>query len=142
MATVASSPASAIPLAAPDQERAAPTSHRIIALDFVRGAALFGILLMNITAFGMVGQAYGDPTVAGGAEGANLWSWIITQVGFEGTQRGLFSILFGAGVILFTSRLEAAGRSDTADIYFRRNMWLVGFGLLNGFLLLWSGDIL
>jgi uncharacterized membrane protein YeiB len=36
--------------------------------------------------------------------------------------------LFGAGVMLLTSRLEAAGRSDVADIYLRRNMWLVLFG--------------
>jgi uncharacterized protein len=132
-------------LAAPAPEVAAdkplPNTNRILALDFVRGAALFGILLMNITGMGLP-EAYGNPTNAGGAEGANLWAWIITQVGFEGTQRGLFSILFGAGVILFTSRLEAAGRADSADIYFRRNLWLIAFGCVNSFLLLWTGDIL
>ena len=136
-------------LATPDQEmvaavhhdHAAPTSRRIETLDVVRGVALFGILLMNITGFG-IPASYSNPTNWGGAEGANLWSWIITQVGFEGTQRGLFSILFGAGVILFTARLEAAGRTDTADIYFRRNLLLVGFGLFNAFILLWGGDIL
>ena len=88
---------------------AAPTAQRIEALDFVRGVALFGILLMNITGFGLP-DAYVNPTNAGGAEGANLWVWIVTQMGFEGTQRALFSMLFGASVILFTSRLEAAGR--------------------------------
>ena len=121
---------------------AAPQSDRIEALDFVRGVALFGILLMNITSFGLIGQAYIDPTVMGGAEGADLWAWIVAQVGFEGTQRALFSILFGAGVILFTSRLEAAGRADSADLYFRRNLWLIVFGCFNGFILLWYGDIL
>jgi len=127
--------------ATPDMDRAGPTRERIVALDFVRGAALFGILLMNITGFGLP-SAYSNPLNAGGAEGANLWSWIVIQVFFEGTQRGLFSMLFGAGVILFTSRLEAKGRSDAADIFMRRNMWLIGFGMLNGFILLWSGDIL
>ena len=120
---------------------ATPGAQRIEALDFVRGAALFGILLMNIVGMGL-GPAYDDPTVAGGATGINLWTWIVTSVGFEGTQRALFSMLFGAGVILFTARLEAAGRTDIADIYFRRNMWLIGFGLANAFLLLWVGDIL
>ena len=122
-------------------EPATPVSQRIEALDFVRGAALFGILLMNITGFGLP-HAYGNPQNAGGAEGANLWAWTITNVGFEGTQRGLFSLLFGAGVILLTSRLEAARRKDAADIYFRRNLWLIGFGLVNSFIFLWYGDIL
>src|SRR5207237_7115839 len=49
---------------------------------------------------------------------------------------------FGASVILFTSRLEVQGRSDTADIYVRRNLWLVGFGMINAFALIWHGDIL
>lgn len=127
--------------ATPDMVRPAPTSVRIEALDFVRGAALFGILLMNITGMGLP-HAYSNPAVAGGAEGPNLWAWMVTTVGFEGTQRALFSLLFGAGVILFTTRLEQAGRSDAADIYFRRNLWLVAFGCVNSFLLLWTGDIL
>ncbi|HEX8216847.1 MAG TPA: DUF418 domain-containing protein [Allosphingosinicella sp.] len=120
---------------------AAPAPARIEALDVVRGAALFGILLMNITGFGLPG-AYFNPNNAGGAEGANLWAWMITMIGFEGTQRALFSMLFGASVILLTARLEAAGRADAADIYFRRNLWLVGFGLVNSFVFLWDGDIL
>jgi len=131
----------AIAQSTPDQPSARPTKDRIVAIDFVRGAALFGILLMNITSFGLP-HAYSNPVNAGGAEGLNLLSWMIIQIGFEGTQRGLFSILFGAGIILFTSRLEAKGRNDVADIYTRRNLWLAGFGLVNGFIFLWSGDIL
>jgi uncharacterized protein len=72
----------------------------------------------------------------GGDTGINLWTWFIVNVGFEGTQRGLFSILFGAGVILFTSR------PDSTDAYFRRNLWLIAFGLFNAWVLLWGGDIL
>jgi uncharacterized protein len=127
--------------AASPPERPVPTARRIEALDVVRGVALFGILLMNITGFGLP-DAYINPTNSGGATGANLWAWIITQMGFEGTQRGLFSLLFGASVILLTSRLEASGRADAADIYFRRNLWLIGFGLINAFIFLWYGDIL
>jgi uncharacterized protein len=140
MATIAADSAD-IPLAATGGDAAAPTAARIEALDFVRGVALFGILLMNITGFGLP-DAYTNPTNAGGATGANLWAWTITQVGFEGTQRALFSILFGASTILLTARLEAAGRTDAADIYYRRNLWLIGFGFVNAFLFLWWGDIL
>ena len=123
------------------REAAAPTGDRIEALDFVRGVALFGILLMNIVDFGLP-DAYTNPQNSGGATGANLLAWIVTQIGFEGTQRALFSMLFGASAILFTARLEAAGRPDAADLYVRRNLWLVGFGMINAFLLIWYGDIL
>lgn len=120
---------------------AAPSARRIEALDFVRGVALCGILLMNIVDFGLP-DAYTNPQNSGGATGINLTTWIITEIGFEGTQRAVFSMLFGASVILFTSRLEAQGRTDAADIYMRRNLWLIGFGMINAFLLLWHGDIL
>lgn len=122
----------------------APTQakERIASLDVIRGVAVFGILLMNITAFGMPLQAYSDPTVYGGAEGANLWAWIINAMLFEGTQRALFTLLFGAGVILFTERMEASQRPNATDLYFRRNLWLVVFGIVHGFLLLWFGEIL
>lgn len=114
---------------------AAPTGRRLESLDFIRGCALFGILIMNIVGMGL-GPAYDNPTVMGGDTGVNLWTWFVVNVGFEGTQRGLFSILFGAGVILFTSR------ADSTDAYFRRNLWLIAFGLFNAWILLWGGDIL
>ena len=136
---VMAAPLPPAPPARPDG--AAPTGERIEALDFVRGVALFGILLMNITAFGLA-DAYVNPRNSGGAEGANLLAWIVTQIGFEGTQRALFSMLFGASTILFLARLEAAGRADAADLYVRRNLWLVAFGMVNAFLLVWYGDIL
>jgi uncharacterized protein len=90
---------------------------------------------MNIVGMGL-GPAYDNPTVLGGDKGVDLWTWFVVNVTFEGTQRGLFSILFGAGVILFTSR------PDSTDAYFRRNLWLIAFGLFNAWVLLWGGDIL
>ena len=51
-------------------------------------------------------------------------------------------MLFGASVILFAARLEASGRTDVGDIYYRRNLWLIGFGMVNAFIFLWYGDIL
>lgn len=119
----------------------APAAKRLESLDFVRGCALFGILLMNIVGMGL-GAAYDNPTVAGGDTGVNLWTWLVINIGFEGTQRALFSMLFGAGVILLSSRLEAKGRPDSADIFFRRNLWLLAFGLVNSWVLLFVGDIL
>jgi uncharacterized protein len=125
----------------PMHEQPRPTADRIEALDFLRGVALFGILLMNINGAGLT-DAYYDPTNWGGATGVDLWAWIIAQVGFEGTQRGLFSILFGAGILLFTDRLEAKGRDDAGPLWIRRMLILAVFGMINAFLLLWPGDIL
>lgn len=119
----------------------APVRERLTHIDMIRGVALFGILLMNVTSFGLP-SSYSDPTIWGGATGANFWAWAVIQVFFEGTQRGMFSMLFGAGLILLTSRLEASGRTDTADIYYRRNLWLIGFGVIHSYLLLWTGEIL
>src|SRR5918993_4650176 len=117
-------------------------NERILSLDILRGFVLCGILLMNITGFGLWG-AYEDPTVAGGADGWNLRSWEITTMFFEGTMRGLFSLLFGVGMFVLTDRLEKKGGGvNVADIYFRRTLWLIFFGLVHGYLLLWQGEIL
>ena len=68
MATIASAGADCSEATA---ARAAPAPKRIEALDFVRGVALCGILLMNITGFGLP-DAYTNPVNAGGATGTNL----------------------------------------------------------------------
>ena len=114
-------------------------AERITAIDTVRGFALLGILLMNIVAMGMYGAAYDNPTVAGGATGANLAVWAVLHVLAEGKMRCLFSLVFGASIILLTARLEKRG--DAADIYYRRNSWLILFGIAHAYLL-WAGDIL
>jgi len=122
----------------------APTEReeRIGMLDATRGIAVLGILIMNVTGFGLP-RAYDDPTNWGGAEGINLTTWRIAALFFEGTMRGLFTLLFGAGALLFLQR-HAARDSGLlpADLYFRRTIWLIAFGLVNAYLLLWPGDIL
>jgi uncharacterized protein len=103
---------------------------------------VLGILLMNITAFGLP-NAYDDPTNWGGDEGLNFAVWRAMSLFFEGTMRGLFTLLFGAGALLFLQRHTARSPDlRAADLYYRRTMWLVVFGLVNGYLLLWSGDVL
>ena len=63
----------------------APTERdeRIGMLDATRGIAVLGILLMNITGFGLP-QSYDDPTNWGGHEGLNLTTWRIAALFFEG----------------------------------------------------------
>lgn len=117
-------------------------SDRIQSLDIMRGIVLLGILLMNINGMGLAG-AYEDPTVSGGATGWSLYTWITTNMLFEGTMRALFSLLFGVGMFIFMDRLEKKGAGiNAANIYFRRLTWLLVFGLIHCYLLLWVGEIL
>jgi uncharacterized protein len=115
---------------------------RIGMLDTTRGIAVLGILLMNITGFGLP-YSYDNPTVWGGESAADLAVWRIMALFFEGTMRGLFTLLFGASALLFLQRHPAQvnGLRPT-DLYFRRTLWLIVFGLFNGYVLLWSGDVL
>ncbi|MBA3973199.1 MAG: hypothetical protein C0504_03150 [Candidatus Solibacter sp.] len=122
---------------------AGPVSQtgRHTTLDVLRGFALLGILLMNIVGFGLHFSAYDNPTAAGGSTGWNLGAWVSMHILAEGKMRALFSLMFGAGVILMTSRMEARGGVNSADIYYRRNLWLLLLGILHAYLL-WPGDIL
>ncbi|MBY0507818.1 MAG: DUF418 domain-containing protein [Bryobacteraceae bacterium] len=117
----------------------APTrsADRIALLDVLRGFALLGILLMNILSFGLPGPAEANPTVLGGSGGLNWTAWFLQIVVFDGKMRAMFSLLFGAGVILLTSRATP----DIADIYYRRNLWLILFGMVHAYIF-WYGDIL
>lgn len=117
-------------------------SERIQSLDVMRGIVLCGILIMNINMYGLA-EAYSDPTATGGSSGLNLYTWITANLLFEGTMRALFSLLFGVGMFIFLDRLLKKGAGiKAADVYFRRMIWLLIFGLIHGYLLLWVGEIL
>lgn len=118
-------------------------SERIIILDSLRGIAILGILLMNIPGFGLPYIQAFDLTIKNELTGWNFRSWLFIDGLVEGSMRGLFSMLFGAGMILFISRLAKKQEGlITAEIYFRRQIWLLIFGLVNAYIFLWFWDIL
>jgi len=109
-------------------------NNRIETLDVLRGFAVLGILLLNILMFGQVSFYYLNPSVIQGT----LTDWIIwalIDISAEGAMRALFSILFGAGVLLFTKK-------KPASFHFKRSLWLLCFGIVDAYFLLWFGDIL
>lgn len=114
-------------------------AQRIASLDVLRGFALLGILLLNILGFGLNSSAYSNPgfdLLDGSTLDVAVWAGI--ELGAEGAMRCLFSILFGAGVLLF-----ATGASAKSGVFhYRRTFWLLLFGLFDGYILLWNGDIL
>jgi uncharacterized protein len=98
---------------------------------------------MNIPGFGLPGPAGGDPSVLNEFGTINFKVWKLVSWLPDGTQRALFSMLFGAGILLFIGGKEK--KLDgllPADYFFRRQLWLMVFSLIDVFGLLWFGDIL
>lgn len=113
---------------------------RFVTLDALRGIAVMGILLMNIIGFSMPEAAYLNPLAWGGKAPADLAAWAASFVLIDGKMRGLFSLLFGASMLLVIERAAAAGEDD-GKVHRRRMVWLLIFGLIHHYLI-WFGDIL
>ena len=95
---------------------------------------------MNIPWFAFHSYAFFNPTLGGGFEGANFAVWLGSHLLFDTKMMALFSMLFGAGLVLMADRIERRGGS-AAGVYYRRIAWLLVIGLLHAYLL-WMGDIL
>ncbi|MCG8403711.1 MAG: DUF418 domain-containing protein [Phycisphaerales bacterium] len=126
----------------PAKAVAAPVvqAERIWSLDVLRGVALLGILVMNIQAFAMVFAAYVNPHAYGDLTGANYLVWLLSHIFADRKFMTIFSMLFGAGIVLMTTRSEKwTGRS--AGLHYRRMTALLVLGLIHAYLI-WDGDIL
>lgn len=119
-----------------------PTASRdrIVSIDILRGVAVLGILIMNIQSFSMISAAYINPTAYGNLTGINKWVWILSHLMASNKFMSIFSLLFGAGVVIFTNRAIEKGRNAT-KLFYRRTFWLLIFGLLHAYMI-WYGDIL
>lgn len=114
--------------------------ERIETLDVLRGFALLGILAMNIRAMAAPFGAYMYPYALFDYEGSNRAAYVFTSTFFDLKMMGLFSMLFGVGVLLYAAK-PAASAGETRGLWFRRMFWLLVIGLVHAYLI-WSGDIL
>jgi len=114
--------------------------QRIVSIDVLRGFAVLGILPVNIQTFSMISVARLNPTTYGSLTGASYWIWLLCHLLADEKFMTIFSMLFGAGILLMTSRIEAAGKCSVGPHY-RRMGWLILLGLVHAYLL-WSGDVL
>jgi len=106
----------------------------------MRGFAVLGILLANISAFAHPELAYyWPPALPGGGTASDGWIWLAQFTLVDGKFRGLFTLLFGIGLALFVAR--AGGGAPAIVLQVRRLAWLALFGVLH-FYLLFPGDIL
>ncbi len=113
---------------------------RVNSVDVLRGVALLGILIINIEFFALPEAIFFNPSIVGGFEGLDLLTWKFTSTLFLSKMMGIFSMLFGAGLVLMYERFEAKGLK-LGGIHYRRIMWLLIFGLIHSYLI-WYGDIL
>jgi uncharacterized protein len=124
------------------QSRSMPVTptERITTVDTLRGVAVLGILFMNIYGFAMPFAAYQNPLALGGTEWYNIGTWYFTHLLFDQKFMTIFSILYGAGLVMMATRAEARGASY-GGIWYRRNFWLLVIGAAHAYLV-WFGDIL
>ena len=115
-------------------------TNRIQSLDLLRGIAILGILIMNIQSFAMPGSAYSNPLAFGDLSGFNKITWILSHLFADQKFMSIFSILFGAGIILITEKKELLTGSSV-KLHYTRNLILLLIGLLHAHLI-WYGDIL
>ena len=107
--------------------------ERNVTLDFVRGVAILGILLLNISAFGLPEAAYLNPAWSGSASLSDAWTWALLDLLAQVKFLTLFALLFGAGLQLLLPRGKRWIQS--------RLTLLALLGFIHG-LFFWDGDIL
>ncbi|SNY63628.1 DUF418 domain-containing protein YeiB [Enterobacter sp. CC120223-11] len=107
--------------------------ERNVTLDFVRGVAILGILLLNISAFGLPKAAYLNPAWYGEITRSDAWTWAVLDLFAQVKFLTLFALLFGAGLQLLLPRGKRWIQS--------RLSLLALLGFAHG-LLFWDGDIL
>lgn len=120
----------------------APTAgaQRIVAIDVLRGVVLLGILVMNIPFMGWPSSLAMTPLRFPDDTAMERGLWFLAEVFTNMKMMSIFSLLFGAGIVMVADRAAAAGRSP-AGLHYKRMGWLAAFGFVHVFFM-WYGDIL
>jgi uncharacterized protein len=119
---------------------ATTSADRILSLDIIRGIAVMGIFSVNIVGMAMIEFAYFYPPAMGFESLGDKIMWAGNMLVVDGRFRSLFSILFGASLVLVVERAVAAGRKGW-QVHYPRMIVLLLFGLAH-FYFFWWGDIL
>lgn len=125
----------AVPVSLNDSE------NRIFSLDALRGLAILGILAISIWELG--GFSLNEQTrlrMLHKGFDYSLFGHIV--IFFEGKMKALFALVFGTGMMLYLTRPNQFTIPQTHEYYIRRQLWLIAFGLIAAFVILWPGDIL
>lgn len=115
-------------------------TERLASIDTIRGVALMGLLTMNLVGMSMPLGAYLSPEAFRTNDALNLPIFSIFFVFADQKFMGMFSLLFGASMLLLIDRLKAKGK-PSLGVHYRRNSVLLLIGLAHA-LYLWEGDVL
>ena len=115
-------------------------TSRYQSLDLIRGIAVAGILIMNIYAFANIYAYYVNPKALGEPSTIDLITWFVTHIFADQKFYTLFSMLFGAGIMLMAQR-AIANNTGATGLHYKRMFWLLCFGVLHA-IFIWYGDIL
>ncbi|KZL14076.1 DUF418 domain-containing protein [Pseudovibrio sp. Ad26] len=114
--------------------------ERIPSLDILRGFAILGILIINITGYGLPYYTTTDTSYWQEMDSLNYWTWYGAFLLFGQKFLSLLSMLFGAGIIIFAYKAEHSGR-NALNMHLTRMFWLGLLGFFHG-IFFWYGDIL
>jgi uncharacterized protein len=95
---------------------------------------------MNIRGMAAPLSAYMYPYAVFDYSGASRAAYLFTSVVFDLKMMGLFSMLFGVSVLLYSTKSTESGKPPRG-LWFRRMGWLLAIGLVHAYFI-WGGDIL
>jgi uncharacterized protein len=116
-------------------------SPRIQSLDVLRGIAVLFALFISVWFIGGFSQNDQNGLLLS-SRGFEYRLFGAISILFDGKMRALIAIVFGAGMLLFLSQDHKKEELPTHDLFIRRQMWLILFGIINGLLFLWTQDVL
>ena len=119
----------------------AARSMRIQSLDVLRGIAVLAALIVSIWVFGGFSDEQQKQLLLQ-SKGWNYRVFGAIELLFNGKMRALIALVFGAAMLLFLTKQKEEGKEPPGDVFIKRQLWLILFGLVNAVLLLWTQDIL
>ena len=119
---------------------ATTSPDRIVSLDLIRGFAVLGIFSVNIIGMAFMQGVYFQPILQGFDGVGDKAMYLANFVLVDGKLRCLFSMLFGASMLLVIDRAVEAGKAGWR-VHYPRIFWLLVIGLAH-YYILWWGDIL
>ena len=113
-------------------------SHRIDILDVLRGAAIFGIFVVNVEIMNCL-FINGDSFGAQWTSALDQISVRIKQLFFYSKFFPIFSLLFGVGISI---QLASMKRQGNGKAFFLRRMFALFLFGVGHIIFLWSGDVI